>query len=114
MRERVEALMRLPWTVRVRKDNDGTLVAQIAEIPDAIGTGEEESDLAKDLWESLWASLEVRLAHDDAIQLPSGFVLPWENSAAPVPGQQATAATIRRASGDLVVEPRATVAEAHS
>lgn len=77
--EQLAALMRLPWTLRVDHDTDGSLIARIAEIPDAIGTGEDLKALAVDLWESLAASLECRLENGDPIPVPSGSMLPWES-----------------------------------
>jgi predicted RNase H-like HicB family nuclease len=78
MEERV-ALMRLPWSVRVERDEDNGLVARVAEIEDAIATGEDEKALALDLWEAIQASLTARLEHGDQVPLPKGYRLPWEN-----------------------------------
>lgn len=78
IQEQLTALMRLPWTVKVDTDDaDGSLVAQVGEIPDAIGTGKDVKQLARDLWESLRASLEIRLEHEDDVPLPEGCSLPW-------------------------------------
>lgn len=74
--QKIDGLMRLPWSLSVEKDDDG-LVARVAEIPDAIATGANEKALALDLWESLRASLSVRVEHGDPIPLPVGSVLPW-------------------------------------
>jgi predicted RNase H-like HicB family nuclease len=79
IREQVEALMRLPWTLHVERDEDGSFVARVAEIPDAIGSASGTKKLAVDLWESLAASLEIRLEHGDPIPLPKGSILPWES-----------------------------------
>ena len=76
--QRLEALMELPWTIHVETDDtDGSYVAHVAEVPDAIATGATLRDLARDLYESLAASLEVRLHNDDAIPLPAGHTVPW-------------------------------------
>lgn len=85
----VMALMRLPWTVRVERDEcDGSLIARVDEVPDAIGTGDTEKGLAKDLWDALWASLEVRVVHGDVIPLPRGARLPWLDSGPPTKSQR--------------------------
>jgi predicted RNase H-like HicB family nuclease len=78
---KLDALMRLPWTLLPERDAvDGTLVIQVAEVPDAIATGRTPRELALDLWQSLRASLEIRLEHGDAIPLPAGrSVLPWDD-----------------------------------
>ena len=77
--EQLAALMRLPWTLNVETDIDGSLVVQVGEIHDAIGTGKDVKELARDLWESLRASLDIRLENGDDIPLPRGYaLLPWE------------------------------------
>ena len=76
--EKLAALMRLPWTLRITEEPDGSRVARVEEIPDAIATGRTSKELAVDLWESLAGSLEIRLEHDDPIPLPKGSTLPWE------------------------------------
>src|SRR5437588_1352158 len=76
--EKLQALMALAWSIRVSEDPEAaSLVARVDEVPDAIATGLTERDLARDLWESLAASLLVRLEHDDPIPLPKGARLPW-------------------------------------
>ncbi len=83
-KQRLTSLMRLPWSIHVERDEaDGSLVAQVGEIPDAIATGASMRELAKDLWESLAASLEIRLEHGDMIPLPAGSALPWETESGP-------------------------------
>lgn len=79
--EKLAALMRLPWTIRVETDADGSLIAHVAEMDDATATGARMKDLAIDLWEAIEASLDVRLTHDDPIPLPRGVKLPWLDSA---------------------------------
>ena len=82
--ERLAALMRLPWSIRVETDpHDGGLIARVTEVPDAIATGATERELAKDLWDALYLSLKVRLEHDDWIPLPAGQELPWASQNAP-------------------------------
>jgi predicted RNase H-like HicB family nuclease len=79
-RERkLTALVRLPWTVTTERNADeGYLVARVAELPSVIATGDTEKELARDLWESLEASLAVYVDYGDEIPLPVGQVLPWE------------------------------------
>lgn len=76
--DKLAALLRLPWTIGVQRDPDGTLVARVAEIPDAIATGENEHELQKDLWDTLAESLRVRLEYGDDVPLPGGQRAPWE------------------------------------
>lgn len=82
--QQLTALMRMPWGVSIEHEtDDNTVVLQIREIPDAIGTGDDEKAAAVDLWESLRESLRVRLEHGDDITLPAGMVAPWLTNAAP-------------------------------
>jgi hypothetical protein len=79
--QKMAALMRMPWTVLVETDpTDASLIARVAELPDAIATGTDETDLARDLWEAIEASLRCRLDFGDEIQLPAGINPPWEQS----------------------------------
>lgn len=107
--QRLMALMRLPWSVRVEPDDtDGSWVAQVAEIPDAIATGNSMKELAKDLWESLAASLEIRLEHDDTIPLPKGSSPPWDAETAP--RLEVVELQIAQPTGQLIIRPKATAA----
>jgi predicted RNase H-like HicB family nuclease len=83
--QQLRALLRLPWTIVPSKnESDGYLVARIAELPDVLATGDDDRELMKDLFQSLEASLMVRLDHDDSIPLPAGSMLPWEQSPDPI------------------------------
>lgn len=76
--QKLQALMALPWSLAVTEDQDNSgLVVRVTEVPDAIATGKNEKELARDLWESLYASIACRLEHGDAIPLPPGHQLPW-------------------------------------
>jgi hypothetical protein len=82
--QKLQALMRLPWSICVERDSvDGLLVAQVEEVPDAIATGATDAELARDLWHSLYDSLSVRLEHNDPLELPAGETLPWSAARAP-------------------------------
>lgn len=74
---KLRALMQLPWDVRITAEDDGSLFGQIAEVSDAVADGASETELAKELWESLYESLAVRLDRGDDIPLPVGRQLPW-------------------------------------
>jgi len=79
-------LLRLPWTVRVERDPvDQTLIAHVDEVPDAIADAPEERERVRELWDSLCASLIVRIDANDPLPVPSGTVLPWEVGIAPPP-----------------------------
>ena len=109
MQARLTALMRLPWTIHVKRDEeDGSLVAQVAEVPDAIGTGADSKHVAKDLWESLYASLEMRLEHGDEIPLPEGVAAPWSSGAEPPSAPEEI--VVGQSLSGLIVRPRASVA----
>lgn len=77
--QKLSALMALPWTVIVTAEDDHSLFAEIAEISDAVADGENERELSRELWNSLYASLTLRLERGDPIPLPPGQEIPWEN-----------------------------------
>jgi|ERR1043166_1013288 predicted RNase H-like HicB family nuclease len=81
--QKVEALLRLPWTLSVEKDSSGDLVAYVREIPGVVATGSSMKALGIDLWQSLKATLECFLEFNDDIPLPPGASLPWVGQAAP-------------------------------
>lgn len=97
--QKLAALLRLPWTIRVERDVDeGYIVARIGEIPSAIATGDTEAELERDLWESLRMSLQVYLDHDDEIPLPvAAKGLPWELKP---PAQRVRAIIVARRRGE--------------
>lgn len=103
--QKLDALMRLPWTIVPETDSaDGSLVAQVREVPDAIATGQSKRELARELWESLRASLEIRLLHGDEIPMPAGrTVLPWMDETFGKP--QVTNVDVSQPVGDLIVRP---------
>jgi predicted RNase H-like HicB family nuclease len=78
--QKLDALLRLPWTVRVEQDEEeGYFIARVIEIPSALATADSREELEGELWDSLRASLEVYLDHGDDIPLPPSVeVLPWE------------------------------------
>lgn len=75
--QKLLSLMLLPWTVTTERDEDGSWIARVGEIRDAIATGANEREMGIDLWESLQASLAVRLDRGDPVPLPAGSALPW-------------------------------------
>ena len=104
---RLEALMLLPWSIRVeRDDSDGSFTAQVTEVPDAIATGATLKDLGQDLWEALSASLDIRLQNSDPIPLPAGAVLPWAENA-PARPRIATHELIQQ-NEPVIIRPTAT------
>lgn len=81
--EKLLALMALPWDVQVVAEEDGSFFAKVSEIPDAVADGEDERELAREIWQSLYASLALRLDRAMPITLPDGCALPWEVQMAP-------------------------------
>lgn len=79
-KEKLDALMQLHWEVQVtRDDSDAYYVARIPGLPDVIATGADDRELARDLWESLEASLDARLDDESQIPLPRESQLPWSD-----------------------------------
>lgn len=81
--EKLLALMALPWDVRVTTEDDGSLFAQVTEVRDAVADGADERELSRELWESLYASLALRLEGNLPVPLPKGHALPWEQRESP-------------------------------
>jgi predicted RNase H-like HicB family nuclease len=68
---KLEALLRLPWTLRMTHNTeDGTWVLRVAELPAALATGATPEALEPAFWESLRETLAVFLEHGDTIPLP--------------------------------------------
>lgn len=74
-------LRRVPWTV-VRDDSAEYPILRCREIPDATGSGDTPEEAEGDFWESLKASLESFVHFGDRPPVPSGAILPWEQTAA--------------------------------
>lgn len=78
--EKVDYLLRLPWTVVRDTSPEGDTLLRVKELPDVVGCGEDQEALEADFWASLRASLESYLHFGDTIPRP-GFApsrLPWE------------------------------------
>lgn len=75
--QKLESLIRLPWTISSEISPEGDRLLRVAEIPSAVGSGADDLEAESDLWESLRASLAAYLHFDDPIPLPDGCVLPW-------------------------------------
>ena len=93
--QQLRALVRLPWTVRSERNaTEGYLVARVVELPSVIATGANETDLEKDFWDALEATLETFLEHGDPIPLPRGQKLPWEQDRPKLPEVRRLASTM--------------------
>jgi predicted RNase H-like HicB family nuclease len=69
--ESIGALVSQPWTITVERDaEDHYLVARVAEIPDAIATGDDERSLMRDLWDAIATSLMARIDHGEEPPVP--------------------------------------------
>jgi predicted RNase H-like HicB family nuclease len=65
-------LLALPWTVVPETTPEGDRLLRVREVPSAVGHGETDEELERDLWESLTASLEAYLHFGDPVPLPTG------------------------------------------
>jgi hypothetical protein len=80
---KLDALLRLPWTVRTERSDEGYLVARCAELPGTLATG-SETEIDTEFWDSMRATMACLLDFNDAIPLPAGVkFLPWEQPAPP-------------------------------
>ena|SRR2546425_12448467 len=76
--EKLAYLMRLPWTIEAKPEDDYT-VLRVKELPSVIATGKTQEELEADFWESLRATLEAYTHYNDPIPLPSEVArLPWQ------------------------------------
>lgn len=74
--EELAWLFKVPWTITsTTTTEDDDITVRVQEIPDAIAVGTEK-EVGREIWESLRASLECRLDHNDPIPLPHCFVAP--------------------------------------
>jgi hypothetical protein len=76
--EKLEHLLRLPWSLQAETTPEGDRLLRVVEIPSAVGCGASDEELEADLWESLRASLEAYLHFSDPIHVPGGASLPWD------------------------------------
>ena len=70
--EKLEQLLRLPWTIGAETTEEGDQLLRVLEIPSAVGTGSTPGELESDLWDSLRESLRAYLHFGDTIPLPVG------------------------------------------
>jgi hypothetical protein len=107
--QKLMALMRLPWSVRVKQDDvRGSFTAQVAEIPEVMGTGNSMKELGKSLWVSLADNLERRLKRGDMVPLPPGKKLPWDGERSP--RVEAIELQVPQRIGHLIIRPKGTAA----
>src|SRR5690349_19812552 len=89
--QKIEALLRLPWTVQLTKNSeDGTLAMRDKELPAALAVATNPTELEAEFWESLRETLSVFLEHGDTVPLPALVKqYPWESpeNLRYVPGQ---------------------------
>lgn len=68
---RVEALLRLPWSLRLeRNEDEGYLVLRVTELPSVLATGEDEKTLLADLWDTMRATLRSYLEDGEPVPMP--------------------------------------------
>ena len=77
---KLEALLRLPWTLHMTRNiEDGHWAMRVEELPAALATGATPEDLERAFWESLRETLAVFLDHGDKIPLPPRVSrYPWQ------------------------------------
>jgi hypothetical protein len=80
-KQKLEALLRLPWTLVPELTPEGESALRVKELPPAVGYGVTAEEIMADFWGSLTATLECYLQFGDPIPLPPGVLsLPWETS----------------------------------
>lgn len=88
-------LRRVTWTVRAETTPEGDRLLRCNEIPDAIGTGDNDEAIEGDFWESLRASMEAYVHFNDRPPVPVGTLLPWESNRPPSLTPMATMVVIQ-------------------
>ena len=96
---KVRYLIQLPWTIAVTRDSAGGYLAEVAELPFLLASGNCEKDAAQHLFDGLWTALDAMLEYGDAPPVPAGTTLPWEEGKEP-----ATAPKLRVVDGELAGE----------
>lgn len=66
----IDRLLALPWTIVAETTPEGDRLLRVREIPSAIGHGETDDELTRDLRESLESSLRAYLHFGDPIPKP--------------------------------------------
>ena len=74
--QELHRLMALPWTIVRETTPEGDRLLRVREIPSAVGHGETDDELERDLRESLAASLSAYLHFGDPIPTPGEAVSP--------------------------------------
>jgi predicted RNase H-like HicB family nuclease len=81
-------LLFLPWTIVPEVSPEGDRLLRVLEVPSAVGHGETDEELERDLWDSLEESLKAYLYFGDPIPLPTGVPQSWLPSSPLQPAAQ--------------------------
>lgn len=76
---RLQELLAAPWTVTPAEPSahGDYVVARVVELPGTMATASNERELARELYDSIFATLECLLDAGDPIPLPAGYVPAW-------------------------------------
>ena len=105
--QKLRELIRLPWTVRIGQGEANYLVARVEELPEVLATGADETELMRDLWDSIEASILSRQEFGESFPLPRGTQLPWERGEQPPVLQRRLAVTQRGEAWEAATETTA-------
>lgn len=104
--QKLEFLLRAPWTISLEISEDGERLLVVREIPAVVGSGETDSEIERDFWESLEETLKAYLHFEDVVPRPVGVAgFPWEANA-----KQVAASTVVDAGGRSIQQASATSA----
>ena len=79
--QKLEYLLRLPWTIYPEQTPEGDLLLRVRELPSVMGTGDNEEVIVRDFWDALEATLRSYLHFGDEIPVPLGLkALPWKQA----------------------------------
>lgn len=77
--QKIELLLRLPWTIVPEAEEDGSTTLGVKELPAVIATGDSPAELEKDFWAAMRSVLGAYLDEGETPPLPTRVtVLPWD------------------------------------
>lgn len=78
---KLELLLRLPWTIRVERDEHGGESLTVSELPAVVAIGDTPKEMVEDLWEAMRSVLSAYLEEQVRPPLPASVDrLPWEHN----------------------------------
>ena len=84
LEQKLDLLLALPWQRVSEVTPEGDRLLRVVEVPSAVGAGETGEQAESDLRDSLRESLRAYLHFGDALPLPKGSTMPWQEDGTPI------------------------------